>query len=680
MNPRQGLATRAIIGSALVALATLPYLQSSGHAFLTYDDPLYVTNNPMVQRGLTWEGLGWAFTTLHACNWHPLTWLSHMADCAMFEVTPRGPLMVNIVLHALNTLLLWLVLWRMTFAHWRSAAVAAVFAVHPLHVESVVWISERKDLLSTMFGLLAIGCYLGYVRSGGAIRYLALLACFAASLLSKPMLVTLPCVLLLLDYWPLRRYPGQPLLEVEPIRRQTAEPRGKNKGQRQGKGNTGINRMNEPAASPKTQAASWQRLVLEKIPLLGMSVASSIVTVIAQNTGEALQTLRDVPMSSRITNAVVAYAGYLGKAVWPANLAVFYPRQVEMPVLSIVLCGLLLLAITVLTIWQRRQRPWLIVGWLFFLGTLVPVIGLVQVGWQSMADRYMYVPMIGLLIMILWSIPSSRTAPWRVAQAVAVCGVILLLAGLAAVQAGHWRNSVSLFERALAVTPDNHVTRCNLGNAYLEAQRPNEAIEQLQASLRLDDRTPLTHYDLGIAYQVTGRFDEALTHYRRAVELSPTYATAWANLSATLVALKQYPEAVATAEKSIECDSELAEGYASLGLALAATGQVERAIMHLRRAIDIKPRSNKTRVNLAVCLTGIGQGDEGIQQLRIAIASEPDLVEARLVLANFLEKRGEAREALMHLQHAARLKPNDAAIQQRQQRLQQSMPQESGGG
>ena len=402
------------ICAALVVLAVLPYLQTLGHEFVNFDDGAYVAENPLVQQGLTWSNVAWALTTMSAGNWHPLTWLSHMLDCQIFGLRPGWHHLVNALLHGANTALLFVVLRTMTGMAWRSALVAALFAVHPLHVESVAWIAERKDVLSTFFGLLAIWAYARYAGAPSLMRY-GLVACFfALSLLSKPMLVTLPFVLLLLDVWPLKRF------WIE---------------------------GGAPIQKPKLGS-----LFLEKLPLLAMSAASSVVTFKAQHAAGAVAPIDVLPLSQRLANAIVAYVGYLYKAFWPVDLAVIYPLPDQTSVAKTVLAILVIVGITIGVGVLIRKRPWLAVGWLWFLGTLVPVIGLVQVGDQSMADRYTYVPLIGVFIMIAWSLPSAAFAAINRGRVAAAAVVALILTALAAVtfmQIQVWKNTMTLFDHAI---------------------------------------------------------------------------------------------------------------------------------------------------------------------------------------------------------------------------------------
>src|SRR5947207_2596243 len=430
-----------LLGLAVVTFAI--YAQVIGHQFITLDDPTYIQENPMVNRGVTLAGLAWAFTTFHATNWHPLTWISHMIDCQLFGMNPGRHLLVNALIHVANTLLVFWFLLRTTHARWLSALVAALFAFHPLHVESVAWASERKDTLSTFFGLLSLIAYVRYAEAPSIRRYAWTAITLALGLLAKPMLVTWPFVMLLLDYWPLRRF--------------------------------------EITSRREVATKVWP-LVREKLPLFVLVAASAVVTSVAQSHAGAVRTVTEFPLALRLSNALVSYAKYLLLTFWPNDLAVFYPFPAAgIPAWQIIGAALLLIAITGFCFFQRRSRPYLIVGWLWFLGTLVPVIGLVQVGGQTMADRYFYIPSIGLFIAIVFGLADiaekRRVGPW-VSAAIANV-VVLVLATLTNAQIHRWSDSFTLFEHTLAVTPPNAAIERSLGYALQRSGRLDEAAAHL---------------------------------------------------------------------------------------------------------------------------------------------------------------------------------------------------------
>lgn len=436
---------RAILLAGALALLTLAaFLPSLQNRFVNLDDPLYVTNNRVVKKGLTWEGLAWVRTANVANNWHPLTMLSHMLDCEIFGVKAAGHHAMSLLIHLANVLLLFEVLRRMTGSAWRSAAAAGLFGVHPLRVESVAWVSERKDVLSGLLWILALGAYSRYVREPSAKRYLLVVLAMALGLMAKPMVVTLPFALLLLDVWPLGRLkPGE---------------------------DGWVRRLG--------------RLTVEKLPLFALSAVASVVTVRFQTT--SLVSLEALPWSLRLANAAVGYATYLGKTILPRNLAVFYPIPLEIPLWKALAAAGLILVPTALAVWKARRAPWFLVGWLWFLGTLVPVIGIVQVGRQAMADRYTYIPSIGLALAICWGIPSLvASRRWRTALAGATVLILLTLTALTRLQVRHWSDGVTLFRHALAVTQDNYMAHMALAKSLAAKEDWTGAAQELRNTLAL---------------------------------------------------------------------------------------------------------------------------------------------------------------------------------------------------
>jgi hypothetical protein len=474
----------------LLAFVTLAVFWKTGeNGFLTYDDDGYVTNNAMVRAGLTGRGLLWAFTAIHEANWHPLTWLFHMVDCQLFGLDPRGHHLTGLGFHVLNTLLLFFLLRRLTSLPWRSAAVAALFALHPLHVESVAWVAERKDLLATLFFLLALFAWQRYAERPCARRYLAVLLLFVCGLLSKPMVVTLPLVLLCLDGWPLNRF-GR---------------------------------------------VAMSRLLAEKLPFLLLSAASGIVTIVAQRRGDALTTLAEIPLADRLANAPVAYLRYLGRMCWPTDLAVFYPYP-HLSRWEPVAALLLLAAVTAAAVRLRRPAPWLLWGWLWFLVTLVPVIGIIQVGEQSMADRYTYLSLIGPFVAIVWG-TAELSRPWRrrLPLLAAATAVILTLLGLGTRrQLDYWHDSTTLFTHAVEASPGNFLALNNLGTIAASQGRTAEGDDYFRAALRANPRYAHAWYNLGVSLSDAGRLVEATAHFSEAVRLRPSFAEAHFNLGICL--------------------------------------------------------------------------------------------------------------------------------------------------
>jgi protein O-mannosyl-transferase len=599
---------RAWLLCGLLLLAVfLVFGQTLGHGFVDYDDKEYVYNNPHVAGGLTAQGVGWAFTTSHGSMWGPLTWLSHMLDCQLYRLHPWGHHLTNVLLHAATTILLFLVLWRMTGKLWPSALVAALFAVHPLQVESVAWVAERKGLLSGLFFVLTLGAYVGYVHHRfSLVRYLAVVALFALGLMAKPMVVTLPFVLLLLDYWPLGRMAGGAKLPLSP-----------------------------PGSAGASSSRLWDkpfvrlpfvRLAVEKIPLFALLVASCAATPFTQ--GKAVASLDAIGLSSRIANALVSYAAYAGKFFYPLGLAVFYPHpQARLLPWRPASAFLILSAVSLAALVWRRRHPYLIVGWLWYLGMLVPVIGLVQLGGQAMADRYTYLPQIGLCIALAWGIAhvagSSSGRRW-------VCGVAAALAlGLLMTcawrQTAFWRNSEALWRHTLACTSHNVIAQINLGNTLLDSGRVDEAIAYYQQALRIKSDSATAHYNLGSALAGSGRADEAVAHYQQALAIKPDYADAHINL----------------------------------GAALISRGEPSEAIRHYRRALEIEPECIEPRAILANLLNRQGRLDEAVQEYRTLLRLQcPTLAEAHCNLAIALQQGGKTDESLEHYREAVRLRSN----------------------
>jgi tetratricopeptide (TPR) repeat protein len=467
----------------LLAAATLAVFARVNHfEFLNYDDPLYVTVNPHVQQGLSVEGVRWAFTTFTAANWHPLTWISLMLDASIGGTDPFVFHLTNLVLHLANVLLLFSFLDRITGRPRPSAVTAALFAIHPLHVESVAWIAERKDVLSTLFLLLTLMAYARFVEQPDRPRRLAVVLLFALGLLAKPMLVTLPVLLLLLDAWPLRR------------------------------------------------SAPWRSLVLEKLPLFAMSIGTGILTFVAQRQAETVGSLAGYPLGVRVANAIVATATYLGRTIWPTRLAVFYPHPgASLGAVAVAGSAVVLFALTSWAIRLRRSRPYLFFGWGWYLVTLAPVVGIVQVGWQARADRYTYIPLIGIFLAVVWAISESLADRPALLSSLAWAALVPL-GIIAFVQAGYWRDSETLFRHALAVTGDNAVAHSNLGTALLRRGLVAEAEGHFTEAVRINPHFAEARSNLGVALGRQGRIDEAILEWQRALELQPDYPDARRNL------------------------------------------------------------------------------------------------------------------------------------------------------
>jgi len=619
-------------GLLLVATALL-FARAGGYPFIYFDDNRYLTENPQVRAGLTWEGVAWAFTTLQVSNWHPLTWLSHMLDVELFGLDAGAHHLVNVALHALNAAILFLVLARMTGAAGRSLVVAALFAVHPLHVESVAWIAERKDVLSTLLGLLALGAWVAYARRPSAGRYLLVALLFAASLMAKPMWVTLPCLLLLLDFWPMQRLEGSSL-DPDP----------------------------EPPPVPRFPL---RRLLLEKLPLLALSVASSAVTVVAQQRGGAVADLQ-LGLGARLGNAVVSYASYLLKTFWPSPLAVFYPHPKDgLAAWQVAGALALVVAVTAVAVWQARRIPWLAVGWFWFLGTLVPVIGIVQVGAQAMADRYTYLPAIGLFLAVAWL--GHRLARERHAAKAAAAAATGLVALSAATwsQLGLWSDHEVLFEHALAVTPDNALAHGVLSQGLRNQGKLEKALLHAREAARLDPGSARHWQNLGVSLRDLRLHAEARDAFLRAIELDPGYAIAWANLGQAELDLGNLPGAMAAAGEAMRLAPREAQGHYVVGLVQLATGQLDGAARSLGEAVRLKPDYVAAWTQLAILQERAGRVAEAAESFRSAAASHPEDPVVWRNLGVFWAKYGQPDEAIRAFGEALRRKPGDADLMHR---------------
>lgn len=538
------------ISVALGVVILAVYAPVGHHDFLNYDDDKYVTENAVVGNGLTWRGVWWAFTAAEASNWHPLTWLSHMLDVTLFGLNAGPHHVTNVLLHLANALLWFLVLGRITNAPARSAFVAALFALHPLHVESVAWIAERKDVLSTLFWLLTLSAYVSYVNRPQFRPYMLTIGLFTLGLMAKPMLVTLPFTLLLLDFWPLGRMNGS-------IR------------------------------------SALPRLVREKAPLFVLAAVSSVITLFAQRS--AMRDLHSVPISARFANAAVSYLAYIGKTLWPTHLAVLYPYQPSMPAWWPA-AALALIGISILAIRAARRYPYLPVGWFWYMGTLVPVIGLVQVGAQSMADRYTYVPLIGLFVIVAWGIPDVlKREPFRRAVPVAASLVIVICAGLTRVQLAYWEGSVPLWRHTLNATTDNAVGHYNLGIALDAQGKTDEAMSQYLETLRIDPKHGEAHIHVGLGWAAQGKIDEAIALLAEAVRLRPNWLVAHYNLALVLARQDRTREAAAEFLEAVRIDPAFTLGHNGAGVTLAKEGRTEEAIGHFNEALRLNPGDAEAR-------------------------------------------------------------------------------------
>ena len=587
--PARGTAPIWLLCALLVLCVFAVYGQTLGFGFIGYDDLEYVVNNARVRRGLSWEGMHWAFTTFFFANWFPLTWLSLMLDAGIAGPDPRMFHLTNLLLHAASTLLLFRVLDRATGARLRSAWVAALFAVHPLHVESVAWVAERKDVLCTLFWFLGMLAWLRWVERPGALRYAAVILCFALGLLCKQMLVTLPLALLLLDFWPLDRLRRLGLL----------------------------------------------RLLLEKAPLFALAAAASVVAVMAQGAGGALGSLEAYPLGARLANAALSYLAYLKQTFWPADFAVFYPYPgSDLPLGSALLAALLLLAISG-AVWRlRRSRPYLAVGWLWYLGTLLPVIGIVQVGFQARADRYTYVPLVGIFLMLAWGVPDllGRRPRWLGAAAGASVAAAAWLAWL---QVGYWSDSILLFQRAIQVTGENALAEHNLGSAYYQRRAEGDlerAAAHYAEAVRIDPGYGAALNSLAGVLLELGRTEEAIDRWSQLVTARPQATTALCNLCGALARGGRLSEAEARCEQALRSNPQAACAHYNLGQLYLQQSRILDAEKHLETAVRIAPGDTNARLGLAAALAEQGRLSDASAQYAEVLRLDPANPTARASL------------------------------------------------
>jgi tetratricopeptide (TPR) repeat protein len=669
-----------------LALATLAlYWPAIHHDFINLDDPVYVTENPHVQAGLSWQSVKWAFSHPVCSNWHPLTVMSHMADCQTFGLKPAGPHLINVLLHSLNVALVFILLYQLTGACWRSFLIAALFAAHPLHVESVAWIAERKDVLSGFFGLLTLIFYARYAAAqpvsgeGGpsrfltqpAVNYLLALLFFIFGLLSKPMLVTWPFVMLLLDFWPLQR------LELHTAR----------------------------------------RLVLEKIPFFILITLASVITFVVQKQAGSVMNTATMSLTARCVNALVSYARYLQKTFWPANLSIFYPRTGFWPLPIIIGAAFLLLAVSILLWRLRRRYPPLLMGWLWFCGTLVPVIGLVQVGDQSMADRYMYLPSLGVFIVIVWGAGgllcrkdlnhepecekagsadslsrrnevktdlvrsnvtsqagSSSSNAGAGAQAESFLHIALWSAGSVAVllciivtrlQLGYWTDSETLFRHALAVTKDNAIAHEHVGVALFDKKQIDAAIPEFVEAIRLDGRYPDSFNNLGLALARKGQMDDAIRCFREGIRLQSGNPDFHYNLGIALNQKEQFDGAIAQFQETVRLQPDNPGAHLALGNDLGIMNRFDDAIVQFQEVIRLQPNNMIAHSHLGLALGKKGLAAQSISEFREAVRLAPDDFDAHSNLGDALYYQGQLDAAIDEFEAARRLKPDDDLINQK---------------
>jgi tetratricopeptide (TPR) repeat protein len=641
--------TRSLLICLFLALSTLVvYWPVTSHDFVNYDDTDYVTANPYVQAGLSSKGLAWVWHSDVARNWHPVTMLSHMLDCQLYGMKPGGHHLTSLLFHIANTLLLFLLLRNMTGALWRNGIVAALFALHPLHVESVAWIAERKDVLSTFFFLLTLWAYGRYAagreaksedrrpKVNPAGYYGLALLLFALGLMSKPMLVTVPFVLLLLDFWPLQRT------------RLPALPGSKFKVQG--------SRFGVPAP--------FSLLLREKLPFLLLSAASCVVTFQVQHRGGSVLDVNNLPVAARVANALMSYVRYLGKMLWPEHLAALYVRKAPWPPWEVGLAALALLAVSAAVIRLARSRPYLAVGWFWYVGTLVPVIGLVQVGMQTMADRYTYIPLIGIFIGVAWGL-GELANEWRVPKiglGIATAVVLAACMVLTRQQIGWWNNSETLFQRMITAVEGNYMAHYNMGNLFSRQDKLPEAAEHYEAALKAEPNYAEAHNNLAAVLLRQRRFEEAIAHYSAAVRLKPEYLY-YFNLANALVEAGKPAEAVPNYQQALRLDPSSSAAHHNLGMALQAMGQTDAAIAEFRDALKLQPDYESAEHNLANRLADADRVEEAIAHYLAALRLDPNHAESYNGLGICYAMQGKLPEAERQFQEAIRLKPDHPGAQ-----------------
>ena len=645
---------RLLICIALAITTFAVYLPVRNYEFINLDDSFYVANNPEVTQGISLEGVKWAFTAVHSFNWHPLTWLSLMLDCQIFGVK-AGPIhVVNVLFHVVNTILLFLVLARMTKGVWQSAFIAGLFALHPLHVESVAWVAERKDVLSTLFWLLTMLAYVRYAERPSRGQYIFVLVLFALGLMAKPMLVTLPFVLLLLDYWPLERISNSKI--------------------------------------------SIKNSLVEKFPFIFLSAASCVITYVAQEKGGAVSA---ISFNERIANAIYSYLVYIGKLFWPTQLAVLYPYPAEaISVLACVICGAILILITVLCIFYGRRHKYLSVGWLWYVGTLVPVIGIIQVGAQAMADRYTYVPLIGLFLIIAFGFADLlKNVPAK--KYILAPAAVLILACCAVaghIQVKYWKDSTSLFERTLAITKNNAIICYNYASVLNSLGQTEEARQYFVEAVRLRPDIQDIHNGYGIVLEALGRTDEALEQYQIAIKINPHSDSARYNIGWILLRKERYDEAMeqfriylgknadlprngvteettARLRQTLVSKPDTIEILSHVGFCFAQKQDFDTAVKYYRQALILNPKDISTNRRLGLALHSMGKTDEAIEQCRIVLAADTNDAKTYNNLGIMLQSEGKTDEAIECYKKALDINPKyekarnalNAALAQKQE-------------
>ena len=581
---------KILIGMVLVMWVLIPYWQVSTLGFVHYDDKVYVTDNPIVRAGITLDGIIHAFQAFDASNWHPVTWISHMLDCELYGLNPMGHHWTNLQFHIINTVLLFIWLQQITGALWRSAMVAALFGLHPLHVESVAWVAERKDVLSTFFGLLTLMVYYGYVNRPKVLYYTLLVVCFALGLMAKPMLVTFPFLLLLLDIWPLKR--------------------------------TDLIQWSYPSDKDlSSRVLPFWILLIEKIPLILLSIGSGVLTYLAQQKGGSIRSLEIIPFAARLGNAFISYLSYLIKTFWPYPLAIFYSHPgSDILIVQAIGSAIAVMCISLIALLFLKKYPYIGLGWFWYLGTLVPVIGIIQVGSQAMADRYTYIPLIGIFIIFAWGANDVlKKKRWPSLFYILSGGTILsILTVCTYFQVQHWKNGVSLFKHAVQVTENNW----------------------------------LAHHNLGVALDLEGRGDDAIVHLQKALSIKPDSIDALNNLGIAFAQKGNYDQAMDYYNRALTIDANHVGSHINLGKLFAEKGEVTEAISHYRQTLRIDPANENAHYDLAVLLRNQRKSDEAIFHFEKALTINPNLVDAHYNLGTLLMEQNKKKEGRLHIAQA----------------------------
>ena len=628
---------------AIITIAA--YWPVTNHPFINFDDGVYVTHNHHVQQGLTLQNIIWAFSPSTSRGdekiyWHPLTWISHMTDCQLFGLNPHMHHLTNLFFHVINVLLLFLVLFKATGEIWKSCFVAVLFSLHPINVDSVAWIAERKNLLSTTFWMTTMLAYMYYARRPSIIRYLFVTLSLLLGLLSKPMLVTLPCVLLLMDYWPLNRvqWSQTPLAAY---------------------------RTSKVASTkPFFVKESWMRLILEKIPLLSLSFITIGLSMITLQSKARVVTNAMAPITIRIENGIVSYVAYLYKIVWPKGLAVFYPYPNVVPLWKVAGAVLLLVAITAFVLRRRRKQPYLVIGWLWFLGVLFPVSGLVQGGlWPAMADRWVYVPCIGIFIMFAWGIPDLIPSKWHFRKAMLSTSALLIIVLsflFTGRQLSYWANTSTLFNHALAVTKDNYVAYNILGEGFAENGKNEKAEQYYLKAVKIKPNYSVALKNLAILSGQMGHYENAIQYYNSVLLIDPLDYHAIILLADTLRQAGKTGEAINRYREALQTEPANPEIHNNLGVALFDNGEVNLAETEFKKAVRLNPQYAEAYYNLGLIASQQMAPDRAASYYLKAVKFKPDYADAHRNLADIMFSKGNMKAAIQQYDAALRIRPDDA--------------------